>query len=100
MIQRAMNKAKIFGYEPKQNQPMVELCARIGVNFDKDPKWEAITKFISLKRRYVGLASRYLDFTLFDKEKDYGGTPINDWSLREVLSHLPYPKKPIPRLNG
>ena len=97
-IQRAMNKAKVFGYDPKQNQPMVELCARIGLNFDKEPKWEAITKFIAKKRVNVVLASRYIDFTVFNKDTDRVGDRITDWSLRGTSS-LPKPKRPVPRLN-
>jgi len=98
-IQRAMNKAKVFGYDPKQNQPMVELCARIGLNFDKDPKWEAITKFVAAKDVHIVYANRYLDFTLFNRKKDNGGVPITDWSMRRASGWLPEPKTPYPRLN-
>ena len=98
-IQRAMNKAKVFGYDPKQNQPMVELCARIGLNFDRDSKWEAITKFVAAKGVHVVYANRYLDFTLFNRKKDNGGVPITDWSMRRASGWLPEPKKPYPRLN-
>ncbi len=99
-IQRAMNKAKRFGYDPKQNNQMVELCARIGLDFDKDPKWDYITKFISLKEDNIGTANDYLDFTVF--ESDYSlqnGDKFTDWYLRECFPYLPKPKRPLPRLN-
>ena len=98
-IQRAMNKAKVFGYDPKQNNAMVELCARIGLNFDKDPKWEAITKFISKNKFNIGSSCDYIDFTVFNKDYSPDGDKYTDWYLREALSDLPYPKRPVPRLN-
>ncbi len=98
-IRRAMNKAKKFGYDPKQNNMMVELCARIGLDFDLDPKWKYITEFIVIKERYIGMACDYIDFTVFNKDKDYAGQAINNWSLRTALGYLPYPKRPIPKLN-
>jgi len=94
-----MNKAKRFGYDPKQNQPMVELCARIGLDFDKDPKWDYIVKFIEKKRVNVVLASRYIDYTVFNKSIDRTGDRITDWSMRGAHPGLPYPKKPYPKLN-
>ncbi len=98
-IQRAMNKAKVFGYDPKQNNAMVELCARIGLNFDKDPKWEAITKFVAIKKRYIRQSIHYIDYTVFEKDYNKRGTKYTDWHLREALEYLPYPKRPLPRLN-
>ena len=98
-IQRAMNKAKKFGYDPRLNQPMVELCARIGLDFDKDPKWEAITKFISLDKFNIGSACDYIDFTVFEKDYNVDGVRYTDWHLRDALGHLPYPKRPLPKLN-
>ena len=98
-IRRAMNKAKKFGYDPELNRPIVELCARIGLDFDLDPKWEYITKFIARKRIYIGMAVRYIDFTLFNKDKDYGGTRITDWSLQGALRYLPNPERPVPGLH-
>ena len=100
-IQRAMNKAKKFGYDPKQNNQMVELCARIGLDFDKDPKWDYITKFIALKEDNIGTANDYLDFTVF--ESDYSlqnGDKFTDWYLREAFPYLPKPKRPLPKLNN
>ena len=40
------------------------------------------------------MAIRYIDFTLFNKDKDYGGTRITNWSLSEALRYLPYPERP------
>jgi hypothetical protein len=97
-IQRAMNKAKVFGYDPKQNNAMVELCARIGLNFDKDPKWEAVTKFVSSKEDNIGTACDYVDYTVLSKSHGYGGNKITDWSMRDAQG-LPDPKTPYPRLN-
>jgi len=98
-IQRAMNKAKVFGYDPKQSNGIVELCARIGLNFDKDPKWEAITKFIAVKEVHILYACDYIDYTVFEKDKGYSGVPITDWSMRRASGWLPSPKIPYPRLN-
>jgi hypothetical protein len=99
-IQRAMNKAKRFGDDPKQNNPMVELCARIGLDFDKDPKWVAITQFVAKdSKNNIVYAIRYLDWTILGKTHDYGGTRITDWSMRRAIGALPYPKKPYPKLN-
>ena len=83
---------------------MVELCARIGLDFDKDPKWDAIVKFITSDPKnigtHIGVACDYIDWTIFGKRKGYGGTPITDWSMRRAIGKLPYPKKPYPKLNA
>jgi hypothetical protein len=100
-IQRAMNKAKKFGVESKTPGAMVELCARIGLDFDQDPKWQTITEFISKNEDNIGTANDYLDFTVF--ESDYSlqnGDKLTDWYLREAIGELPYPKRPIPKLNN
>ena len=99
-IQRAMNKAKRFGYDPKLNKGIVELCARIGLNFDKDPKWDAITKFIKEKEVHILIACDYIDWTIFGKSVGYSGVPITDWSMRRAIGKLPYPKKPYPKLHA
>ncbi len=98
-IQRAMNKAKKFGYDPKQNNQMVELCARIGLDFDKDSKWDYITKFIALKEDNIGGAIDYIDWTVFEKTHAWTGTKITDWLMRDTFGYLPPPKKPYPKLN-
>ena len=102
-IQRAMNKAKKFGYKSKRPSPMVELCARIGLDFDKDPKWEAIVKFITSDPRNIGsnmgAACDYIDWTIFGKTESTFGYKITDWAMRDTFGYLPYPKKPYPRLN-
>ena len=100
-MRRAMNKAKIFGDKPKQNNLMIELCARIGLDFDLNPKWHYITKFIAEDaKNNVGAAIRYLDFTVFEKDNDRHGNKINDWSLRRAFPSLPIPKRPLPKLHG
>ncbi len=106
-IRRAMNKAKRLGYYIQGNlhstEEVIELCARIGLDFDKDPKWKEITAFIKQPKgptlSYALMACDYIDFTIFNKNINMDGHPINDWSLREALQYLPYPKRPIPRLN-
>ena len=99
-MRRAMSKAKKFGYREKQNNQMIELCARIGLDFDLNPKWNMITKFIIEKEDNIGTANDYLDFTVF--ESDYSlqtGDKLTDWYLKEAFPGLPYPKRPIPKLN-
>jgi len=100
-IQRAMNKAKRFGGDPKLNNEMVELCARIGLDFDKDPKWGAITKFINEDiENNISPAINYIDWTIFGKTYARTGTRITDWLMRPTIGKLPYPKKPYPKLNA
>jgi len=104
-IRRAMSKAHKFGYNlGKGNEiQIIELCARIGLDFDLDPKWEAITKFVAMPdgplRGYGGDAVTYIDFTVFEKDNAIGGDKITDWMLRTPLQFLPYPKRKVPRLN-
>ena len=102
-IRRAMNKAKQFEADPKQNNVIVELCARIGLDFDKDPKWEYIVQFLKHDPRHIddsmGIVIDYLDWTVFSKTHSFTGTPITDWLMRGAHPGLPWPKKPYPRLN-
>ncbi|NOR56488.1 MAG: hypothetical protein GQ531_09790 [Sulfurovum sp.] len=98
-LSRAMSKAEKFGYASAQNNMMIELCARIGLDFDLNPKWKSITEFISIQERYIGIASKYIDFTIFEKDYSRSGSRITDWSLRTALRYLPKPNRPIPRLN-
>ncbi len=97
-IRRAMNKAKKFGYDPKQNNAIVDLCARIGLDFDKDRKWNHITKFIAKKERYIRLACHYIDYTIFNKIFYKPGQPYTTWHFREAFPDLPKPKRPLPNL--
>jgi len=106
-IRRAMAKSKKLGYadgEITDNIQVIELCARIGLDFDLDPKWDYITKFVTMPDgellAYGNIAVRYIDFTVFNKNIDRYGRPINDWSLRVALRHLPQPKRTVPRLNN
>ena len=99
-IQRAMNKAKRFGITSKAPGDMVELCARIGLDFDRDPKWDYIVKFIEEDpKNHVVYAVDYIDWTVFNKEYNNAGTKITDWSMGRAIGKLPDPKKPYPRLN-
>ena len=79
---------------------MVELCARIGLDFDKDPKWDYITEFIKNDpKNNVAPAINYIDWTVFGKTHARTGTKITDWLMRPTIGALPDPKKPYPRLN-
>jgi len=105
-IRRAMAKSKKLGYgegEITNNIQIIELCARIGLDFDLDPKWRAITQFITLpeglKRAYAGAACDYIDFTVFKKDYSPEGDRYTDWYLKESLLYLPYPKRPVPKLS-
>lgn len=83
----------------------IELCARIGLNFDSDPKWQYIVDFISkpesADRGHAGMAALYIDFTVFGKNVDYTGTVFTDWSLKDALGtgRLPKPNRPLPKLH-
>ena len=99
-MRRAMNKAKKFGIISKKPQPMIELCARIGLDFDLNPKWHYITKFInSNPKKHVVYSVDYIDYTVFNKTHDRTGTRITDWSMRRASGYLPNPKRPYPKLN-
>ncbi|MCF6191208.1 MAG: hypothetical protein L3J51_12080 [Cocleimonas sp.] len=104
-LRRAMSKGDKYGYklpEYRGKISMIELCARIGLDFDLDPKWENITKFIALpkssRRNYVGSAVDYVGFTIFEKDINRNGHNLTDWSLQTALRYLPYPKRPVPSL--
>jgi hypothetical protein len=99
-IRRAMNKAKKFGIKSKGPGTIIELCARIGLDFDKDPKWDYITNFIKNDpKNHPVYALDYIDWTVFGKTHNLMGIRITDWSMRRAHPGLPYPKKPYPRLN-
>jgi hypothetical protein len=99
-IRLAMNKAKRFGDDSKQNNVMVELCARIGLNFDKDPKWRVVTEFIAKDpKNHLSVTVHYIDWTVFGKTYSRTGVKITDWAMRRAHPGLPWPKKPYPRLN-
>ena len=103
-IRRAISKAKKYGYEGEMTYsiPIIELCARIGLDFDLNPKWKAITTFIALPDgpllSYDSMAIDYIDFTVFDKNADIEGNKITNWSLQTALRYLPYPERPVPSL--
>jgi len=86
-----------------ETQQFIELCARIGLYFDNDPKWQYIVDFISLPessiRGYAGAAVDYIDFTVYNKDYSRVGDKLTDWYLKEALGHLPYPDRKVPRLN-
>ncbi len=90
------------GADPSMQQ-WIELCGRIGLNFDRDPKWQYIVDFIklpdSISMGYAGASIDYIDFTVYEKDNDYMGTRFTDWSMQDALRHLPYPNRPVPRLN-
>ena len=102
-IQHAMYKAKKLGYKSKKPNGIIELCARIGLNFDNDPKYKEIKKFITspnaVRRGYVFSACNYIDYTIFNKTHDKFGTEYTDWYFREISGYLPEPKRPLPKLN-
>lgn len=97
-------KPKVAEGAIREMQQWIELCGRIGLNFDRDPKWKYIVDFIklpdSVSMGHAGASVDYLDFTVYKKDNDYMGTRITDWSLQDALRHLPYPNRPVPRLNN
>ncbi len=84
----------------RENQQFIELCGRIGLNFDREPKWQYIVDFIkhpeSVSIGHAGAAVEYIDFTVYGKDIFYGD-PITDWSMRDALRYLPYPNRPVNR---
>ena len=103
-LRRAISKAKKYGYEGEMTYSIsiIDICARIGLDFDLNPKWKAITKFISHpdkgNRSYDTMAVEYIDFTIFNKDIDNMGNKITSWSMQTALRYLPYPERPVPSL--
>lgn len=87
----------------RETGQFIELCGRIGLYFDSDPKWQYIVNFIklseSVSRGYAGEAVNYIDFTVYEKDYTYLGDKFTDWLLRDSLSHLPYPNRRVPSIN-
>ena len=83
----------------------IELCARIGLHFDSDPKWKYIVDYIGQPNAdsmgWAGAAALYIDFTVFGKNKSPTGTVFTDWSLKDALGtgRLPPPNRPVPKLH-
>ena len=103
-LRRAITKAQKYKYvgEMTYSISMIELCARIGLDFDLNPKWKALTTFISLPDgpllSYDSMALDYIDFTVFDKNTDIEDNKITSWSLQTALRYLPYPNRKVPSL--
>lgn len=96
-------KPKVIQGEAREMQQWIELCGRIGLNFDRDSKWQYIVDFIkhpdSVSMGHAGEAVKYIDFSVFGKDNSRTGTKFTGWSLQTSLRHLPYPSRPVPRLN-
>jgi hypothetical protein len=88
------------GVDPSMQQ-WIELCGRIGLNFDRDPKWKYILDFVKLNtvEASAGEAVTYIDFTIYGKDYDEQGNQYTDWYLQDALRYLPYPNRPVPKLN-
>jgi len=103
-IRRTISKANKLGYKGNKPSAMLHLCARIGLDFDLDPKWQYIVKFIQSDSNNIGsntgTSCDYIDWTIFNKKHSYGGYKITDWAMRDANGHLPSPKKPYPKLNN
>ena len=97
-ILKAMDVGEEFGYGKKGM--MVGLCARIGINFYKDPKYKYITGFVGIRTRNISYASDYIDFTIFDKRYDSAGNRYTRYLFGDSLRYLPRIKNTtLPRLN-
>ena len=78
----------------------IELCGLIGLNFDREPQWQYILDFIKINKdgADAGMAVLYIDFTVYGKDY-FKGMKMTDWLLGPALTRLPYPNRPVPRLN-
>jgi len=95
-IRRVEYKADVFN-DTGNTYQWADLCARIGINFDKDPQYEAITKFLqdpyASKGDYIGTVIEYLEWTLFEQDKSRSTNIwITGWSMGAIGS-LPKPKR-------
>jgi hypothetical protein len=85
----------------RETGQFIELCGRIGLYFDSDPKWQYIVDFIKINKdgACAGSACDYIDFTIYGKDKDSAGNKYTDWYLQEALRYLPYPNRTVPSIN-
>lgn len=88
-------------HEDGDAHQFIELCARIGLYFDSDPKWQYIVDFVGAARGNAGAAVPYIDFTVFGKNADELGNVYTDWYLKDALGtgRLPPPNRPVPKLH-
>jgi hypothetical protein len=80
-------------------QQWIELCARIGLYFDLDPKWKYILDYVKINDNssFAGAAVTYIDFVVYKKDFDDSGMIYDDWVMQGTFS-LPYPDdRPVPR---
>lgn len=92
-------KPKVVEGAVREMQQWIELCGRIGLNFDRDPKWKYILDFVKINKdgASAGTACDYIDFTVFAKNDSAYGYELTDWSLKDALRYLPHPNRPVPR---
>ncbi len=87
----------------RETGQFIELCGRIGLYFDSDPKWQYIVDFIKQPNTtfegYAGEAALYIDFTVYGKDYTQYGDKITKWLMQTSLRHLPYPNRPVPSIN-
>lgn len=82
-------------------QQFIELCGRIGLYFDNEPRWQYIVDFIKINKdgATAGMAVEYIDFTIYKKDYSRTGNKFTDWWLRDALRHLPRPSRHLPSIN-
>lgn len=100
-IRHAIATADKFGlYDNNQitkTRFMIELCARIGVDFDTDSKWAPVRRFIAHPNRRGSGATAldYIDFVILEKDKNFEGNYFSEWSLTTFARYLSSPKRSI-----
>ncbi|OOF53190.1 hypothetical protein [Rodentibacter genomosp. 2] len=81
---------------------MASVCAIIGSDFERNPKFKFIVNKIMSNRRSIYLTDirDYLRFEVMKKDFDISGIQYNSWSLREAKNGMPPFSRKVPDFNS
>ena len=80
---------------------MASICAIIGSDFERNPKFDFIVnKILSNKRSiYLSDIRDYLRFEVMKKDLDISGVHYNSWSLHYAQTGMPPFSRKVPDFN-